>query len=174
MRTATGALVGLGDTPLDTDDVALSMAVLTALDEAKLSVPQSYVDYPGMYWGDCNLLDIPGGDYQVVENLRVVDKAARAVRLLAIAKIANRNLNNSNISIAANKTYFARPLREMSRSVLINNVQFVAELQPPADDAVNIVWTSQTAVQIYLKLTPFNSPKTITANIYLDLSGGDL
>lgn len=173
MRVATGALVGLGETPVDTDGVPLTNAVLSALDMAKLSVPQLYVDYPGIYWGDFNILDIPGGDYQVIENLRVVDKAARAVRLLAIARIANRELNSSQISIANNQTYFSRPIREMSRSTIFNGVQYPAELQEPSDDAVSIQWVSQTQVTIYLKLTPFNSPKQITVNIVLDLSGDE-
>jgi len=171
MRVATGAVVGLGETPVDSDDVELPDALLAALDTLRFSVPQHYVDYPGTYWGDCNLLDIPGGDYQVVEHLRVVDKAARAVRLLAIARVGNRQLNSTPISIANNKTFFGRPLREMSSSLSFAGTHFPGEIKKPADDAIQIIWVTRTHVQVWLKLTPFNSPKQITVNIALDLTG---
>lgn len=171
MRVASGSLVGLGNTPVDTDNVELDDAVLAALDQNRFSVPQHYVDYPGTYWGDCNLLDIPGGDYTVVENLRVVDKAARAVRLLAIARVGNRQLNSSAASIANNKTFFGRPLREMSSSTTFAGTHFPGEIKAPGDDAIQIVWVTRTSVQIWLKLTPVNCPKEITVNIALDLSG---
>jgi hypothetical protein len=171
MRVASGSLVGLGNTPVDSDNVELDDAVLAALDQKRFSVPQHYVDYPGTYWGDCNLLDIPGGDYTVVENLRVVDKAARAVRLLAIARVGNRQLNSSAASIANNKTFFGRPLREMSSSTTFAGTHFPGEIKAPGDDAIQIVWVTRTSVQIWLKLTPVNCPKEITVNIALDLSG---
>lgn len=170
MRVATGPLLGLGDVPVDNADVPLQLAHLIALDNARFSVPQTYADYPGVYWGDGNMLDIPAGDYQVIENLRVADKAARAIRVLAIARIADRSLNSSSISIESNKTYFMRPLHEMSRSVVFAGQHFPAEIKPPEDDAIEIVWKSQTSVEIYLKLTPWESPKEITANILLDLN----
>ncbi|RMN58142.1 DUF2586 family protein, partial [Pseudomonas syringae] len=65
MRVATGAIVGLGAEPKDMDGLALTSAVLTQLDAARLSVPQTYPDYPGTYWSDGNLLDTPGSDFQV-------------------------------------------------------------------------------------------------------------
>jgi hypothetical protein len=174
MRTATGPLLGLGDAPVDSTGAALPAAVLTTLDANRLSVPQWYTDYPGMFWGDCNLLDEPAGDYQVIENLRVIDKAARAVRVLAIRRIADRRLNDSSISIASNKTYFMRPLREMSKSTVVAGEQFPGEIRAPADDSITIVWPSQNAVEVYIKVRPWNSPKDITANLILDLtSTGD-
>ncbi|MDI8746242.1 DUF2586 family protein, partial [Salmonella enterica subsp. enterica serovar Montevideo] len=42
-------------------------------------------------WADGRTLDVEGGDYQSIETLRIVDKAARRVRLLAIGKIADRS-----------------------------------------------------------------------------------
>ena len=170
MRVATGPVLGLGTSVLDKDGNPLSDATLAALDANRLSAVQRYVDYPGTYFGDCNLLDAPGGDYQVIEHLRVVDKAARAVRVLSIARVANRSFNSTPISVAANKTYFARPLRLMSQSTVFNGEHFPGEIKPPSDDAITIQWLSKTQVVIYLKLKPYNSPKDITANIVLDLA----
>jgi hypothetical protein len=143
---------------------------LATLDENRLSCPQGYTDYPGMFWGDCNLLDEPGGDYQVIENLRVIDKAARAVRILAIKRIGNRALNDSSVSKAANKTYFMRPLRAMSKGAFFAGTQFPGDIRPPADDSIEIVWPSFNAVEVYIKVRPWNSPKDITANLILDLT----
>jgi len=170
MRVATGPLLGLGDTPIDKDGQPLSSATLKALDAARLSVCQTYSGYPGTFWGDCNLLDEPGGDFQVIEHLRVIDKAARAVRVLAIKRVGDRRLNNSSISLASNKTYFMRPLREMSRSTVFGGEQFPGEIQPPDDDSITIVWPSFNEVEVYIKVQPFNCPKKITANLSLDLS----
>lgn len=170
MRVATGAVLGLGATPVDSAGAALTDATLATLDSNRLSCIQHYTDYPGTYWGDCNLLDAPGGDYQVVEYLRPVDKAARAVRIQAIARVGNRALNDSTGSIESNKTYFMRVLREMSRSTVFNGEQFPGDIRPPADDSITIVWPSQNAVEVYIKVQPWNSPKDITVNLMLDLS----
>lgn len=170
MRVATGPVLGLGATPVDSAGNPLPDATLAALDANRLSCIQRYTDYPGTYWGDCNLLDEPTGDYQVIENLRVIDKAARAVRLLAIRRVSDRILNNSATSIAANKTYFMRPLREMSRSVQIGETVFPGDIRSPADDSITIVWPTFNSVEVYIKVQPYNSPKTLTANLMLDLS----
>lgn len=172
MRVASGPVLGLGPTPVDSAGVELPSATLATLDSNRLSCIQRYVDYPGTFWGDCNLLDEPAGDYQVIENLRVVDKAARRVRVLAIRRVANRSLNDSALSISANKTYFMRPLREMSHSVVFAGEHFPGEIRPPADDSITIVWPSHNAVEVYIKVRPYNSPKDITANLILDLSSG--
>lgn len=79
-----------------------------------------YPDYDGLYWSDGRTLDVEGGDYQVIEYVRIADKIARRVRLLAIARIADRTLNSTPGSIAAAQQSFAKPLREMSQSVQIN------------------------------------------------------
>ncbi|MFC6633538.1 DUF2586 domain-containing protein [Microbulbifer taiwanensis] len=170
MRVATGPLLSLGAVPVDINGAPLDMATLSSLDALRLSVPQTYPDYPGTYWGDCNLLDADGGDYQVIEHLRVIDKAARAIRLLAIARVANRQLNSTPISIASNKTYFMRPLREMAKGATIAGTFFPGEIKPPKDGDVEIVWQTNSKVDIYLRATPYNSPKELTANIALDLS----
>lgn len=170
MRVATGPVLSLGATPQDINDDPLDMSTLASLEALRLSVPQTYPDYPGTFWGDCNLLDADGGDYQVIENLRVVDKAARAVRVLAIARIADRGLNSTPVSIASNKTYFSRPLREMARGVTFGGTFFPGEIQAPADGDVEIIWPSANEVEVYISVKPYNAPKKITANIALDLN----
>lgn len=171
MRVATGPILGLGATPVDSAGKNLSSTTPGALDNARLSCIYRYPDYDGTYWGNLNLLDVAAGDYQVVENLRVMDKAARAVRILAIARVANRSFNNTPASIVSNKTYFSRPLREMSHSTVFAGETFPGEIMSPKSDAVTIVWPTRTSVEVYLKLQPYNCPKQITANLVLDLSG---
>ncbi|WP_296059593.1 DUF2586 domain-containing protein [uncultured Amphritea sp.] len=170
MRVITGALVGLGDEPTDIDGVPLDMAHLKALDQARFSVPQWYPDYPGTYWADCNLLDIPAGDFQVIEHMRVLDYLARRVRVLAIARVADRKLNRTAASIEFNKTYFQRPLREASKSTKFKGVPFPAMILPPLPDDIAIVWTNSTDVQVYISAQPYNCPKKITVNLMLDLT----
>ncbi|WP_299940127.1 DUF2586 domain-containing protein [uncultured Microbulbifer sp.] len=170
MRVATGPVLSLGSVPNDKGGIPLNHAMLSSLDALRLSVPQTYPDYPGTFWGDCNLLDAEGGDYRVIENLRVVDKAARAIRVLAISRIGNRHLNSTPISVASNKTYFSRPLREMARSVRIGATEFPGEIKAPKDGDIEIVWPTRDKVEVYLRVTPYNSPKEIEANIALDLT----
>lgn len=170
MRVATGPMLGLGEPPVDMDGVPLPSATLAALDAARFSVVQTYRDYPGIYFGDLNLLDSPTGDFQVIEYLRPLDKAARAVRLMAIAKIANREFNSTPESIEAHKTYFARPLREMSQTKRVRDVVLPGDILPPDADAIEIIWVSKTEVEIYISIQPYNSPKKITGYVSLDLS----
>ncbi|MFN1135870.1 DUF2586 domain-containing protein, partial [Lelliottia nimipressuralis] len=96
-RVATGAVTALGsDTlPKDGTGAEIDLAVLQSLQASRYSVPMWYHDYDGIYWSDGRTLDVEGGDYQVIENVRVVDKASRRVRLRAIPKIADRSLNST-------------------------------------------------------------------------------
>ncbi|MBL4761386.1 MAG: DUF2586 family protein [Gammaproteobacteria bacterium] len=170
MRTATGSLSGLGPIPVDSAGVSLPSASVTALDTARLSCSYIHTDYPGTYWGDANCLDVPAGDFQVIENMRVVDKAARAIRILSIAKVGDRSFNSTPASIESAKTYFMRPLREMSKGTEFSGTQFPGDIKTPKDDSITIQWLTKIKVQIFFKVTPFNSPKEIVANIILDLS----
>lgn len=171
MRVATGSLSGTwGERPMDKDGVSITLAHLKELDRDRFSVPQWYPDYPGTYWGDCNILDVPGGDFQVVENLRVVQKAMRRIYPLAIARIGDRRLNSTPVSIAENKSFFMRPLRAMAKSVTILGRTFPGEIHPPSDDAIEIVWMDKNTVEIYIMVRPYNCPKDITVNLALDLS----
>lgn len=170
MRVATGALVGLGPAPIDKDEQPLPAAILSELDKARLSVPQTYPDYPGVFWGDGNLLDAPGSDFTVIENLRIVDKAARRVRILLIQRVADRKVNNTPTSMASTKLALMRPLREMSRSTVFADQQLPGDIQPPKDDHITLLWKTRTAIEAYIKIRPYSCPKDLTANIALDLS----
>ncbi|MFY1030663.1 MULTISPECIES: DUF2586 domain-containing protein [Pseudomonas] len=173
MRVASGPLVGLGVTPVDKDGVPLQSATRAELDKSRFSVSQTYPDYEGVYWGDANLLDTAGSDFQVVENLRLADKAARQIRPLLIRRIGDRRLNNSAGSIAANTSYLMGPLRKMAKSVTFANEVFPGEIQAPKDGDLVISWKSRTVVEVFIKIRPYNCPKDITANIALDLSSGE-
>ncbi|NGP49643.1 DUF2586 family protein, partial [Salmonella enterica subsp. enterica serovar Typhimurium] len=147
-RVKTGPLLSLGsdELPKDGAGATLELATLHALEAQRYSVSMWYPDYDGFYWSDGRTLDVEGGDYQSIETLRIVDKAARRVRLLAIGKIADRSLNSTPGSIAAHQTLFARPLREMSTAASINGVSFPGEVKPPQDGDVTIVWKNKKAV----------------------------
>lgn len=170
MRVATGPVLGLGSSPVDNTGAELDDATLASLDANRLSVIQHYVDFPGTYFGTCTLLDDPSGDYQVIENLRVVDKAARAIRVLAIKKIKDRSVNSTAISQSYTKTYLMRPLREMSKSIVVAGIPFPAEIKQPKDDAIVLSWPTPEKLEVYMKVAPFNSASEIVANIILDLS----
>ncbi|HEI9727851.1 TPA: DUF2586 family protein [Serratia marcescens] len=173
-RVKTGAIVGLGigssDLPVDSAGMELELAQLRAMHDLRYSVPMWYADYEGIYWADGLTLDVKGGDYPVIEYLRIVDKAARRVRIQAIAKIGDRSLNSTPASIASHKTYFSRTLREMSRSTQINGVTFPGEVKPPKAGDVEISWADAETVHIYLVVRPYESPKSITVSIMLDTS----
>lgn len=170
MRVKTGPLLGNWLTkPKDKDGRVLDRSVLEALDRLRYSVPQWYPDYPGMYFGDGNVLDVPGGDFQAVENLRVIQKCMRKVYPLAVARIADRSLNQYPWSIAAAQSYFMRPLREMSHACKILGHVFPGEIEKPKDGDITIHWPEKYAVEIYMAARPYNSPKKITCNLLLDL-----
>ncbi|MDT2035559.1 DUF2586 domain-containing protein [Providencia rettgeri] len=171
-RVKTGALIDLGsvDLPKDSNGVEIDLATLQALEKLRYSVPMWYPDYDGMYWSDGRTLDVEGGDFQAIENLRIVDKVARRVRLQAIAKIADRSLNSTPNSIETHKSYFARTMREMSRSAEINGVTFPGECKPPQDNDVVIVWKTKNTVEIYITVRTYECPKGITVSILLDAS----
>lgn len=170
MRVETGPVLGLGETPVDKNDKPLSDATLKALDNARFSCIQHYPAYPGTYFGDLNILDVPAGDYLVIENVRVMLKVSRQIYALAVARIADRRFNSTPASIEFHKTYFARPMREMSKSIEIDGRTYVGELKPPKEDAVNILWETRTKVKLFVKACPYGSAKTIDAFIILDLT----
>lgn len=171
MRTATGSLIGnYADRPVDASGRTLDKSILLDLhDNGRFTVPTWYEDYDGTYTSDGYTLAPETSDYRVIENLRVADKAARRIYLLAVARIANRLLNSTPQSIAFNETYFMTPLREMSHGVEINGIPFPGEIEPPQAGDIVIEWVSKYDVQIYFTLRPYGSPKSITANITLDL-----
>lgn len=171
MRVITGPLQGsYSARPVDSAGRVVDMSIVKDLNDARLTLPQWYADYPGVYWTDGEVLDIPGGDYQAIENLRVVQKAMRRVYPLAVARIADRKLNSSPKSIAQNKTYFMRPLREMCKVQTILGTTFPGEIMPPEEGDIVINWPSKYSVEIWIAVRPYNSPKKITMNLLLDLS----
>ncbi|TPG61503.1 DUF2586 domain-containing protein [Ewingella americana] len=169
-RVQTGALLDMGrdDLPVDGSGAVLDLATLQALQEKRFSVPMWYPDYDGFYWSDGRTLDAEGGDYQAIEYLRIVDKAARRVRLQAIAKIADRSLNSTPSSIAAHQGYFAKVLRQMAISTQINGVTFPGEVMTPQDGDVTITWKSATQVEIYIVVRTYECPKGITVSLLLN------
>ncbi|MDP8173678.1 DUF2586 domain-containing protein [Pasteurella skyensis] len=170
-RVKTGALVGINaEKPTDKDGVTLDISVLKSLELARFSTVMWYPDYDGYYWSDGRTLDVEGGDYQTIENVRVVDKAARRIRLQAIAKIGDRSLNSTQASIETHQTYFSRTLRKMSKSIQIAGVDFPGECYPPEDGDIKIAWKNKTEVAIYLRVRTMECPKGITVNIFLDLT----
>lgn len=170
-RVKTGAMKGLAAVkPKDKDGAELDVATLKALEIARYSTAMWYPDYDGLYWSDGRTLDAEGGDFQVIENVRVADKAARTVRIRAIAKIGDRSLNSSSGSIEVHKTYFAGVLREMSKSTSIKGVNFPGECYAPQEGDIEITWTNKNEVVIYIIVRPLECPKGITVNIALDLT----
>lgn len=169
-RVKTGPLVGDVTLPVDSAGSEISSATLQTLEQNRLSVPCWFPDYDGIFWADGRMLDVEGGDYQVVENRRVIDKVARRVRVLAISDIGDRSFNSTPFSTASAQTRYGRPLREMSKSATIGEQQFPGEIQPPSSDAITIVWPTRNKVEIYIKAKPYDCPKEIVANLMLDLS----
>lgn len=172
MRVATGALAGLGADPLDKNGAPLTLADLADLSNARFSVPQWYTGFDGLYWADHPTLDAEGGDFQVYENIRVWQAAARRIRILAIRKIADRSLNNTTHSLEVHKTYFAQPLRDLSRDVIIGSMTFVGAIRPPEEGDITITWMSPTEVVIGALIAAWNCPKKIKIMLGLDLSRG--
>ena len=171
-RVKTGALLNTGsdEMPVDGTGAVLELATLRALESQRYSVPMWYPDYDGIYWADGRTLDVEGGDYQSIETLRIADKAARRVRLLAIGKIADRSLNSTPGSIAAHQSLFAKPLREMSKAAEINGVTFPGEVKPPQDGDVSIVWKTKKQVEIYIVVRTYEVPLQISISLVLDQS----
>ena len=58
----------------------------------------------------------------------------------------------------------------MSKTTTVNGVPFPGDITPPRDGDIAIVWMSKTKVTIAMVVRPYNSPKSITVNIMLDLS----
>lgn len=170
IRFATGPMVGLGVTPVDSDGVELPSAVTSAIDGMRFSATQTYADVPGTYFGDFNLLDAPGGDFQVIENLRVLNKARRGVRLQALRLVGNRQLNQRPSTQAWAKRRLQAPLQAMARSTRIGAEVFPGEIDPPSDDSIAFKWESRSFVRIFMRIKPIGSAKTIVVSIGLDLS----
>lgn len=166
-RVKTGSVLGSTDLAVDKDGKALELAYLKALESSRFSVPMWYPDYPGQYWTTGRTLDVPGGDYQDIRHIRVAMKAARKVRVRAIARIADRELNSTPGSIASAKLYFTQDLREMAITQKIGDYEFPGEIYKPEDDDITITWINSDEVNIIIAVQPYECPVKITASIML-------
>ncbi len=169
MRTASGGIIGTPELPVDSEDSALNLSHMKALNDSRLTVPQTYADYDGIYCSDGQLLAPEGSDFTVIENLRVVDAAARRVRILAIRKLADRKLNSTKASIEAHKKHFMKPLRDMSRSLVIGGMTRPGDVKNPEPGDIEIVWETRTQVRIVILVRPYNAAKAISAEVGLNL-----
>ncbi|MCQ8882733.1 DUF2586 domain-containing protein [Pseudoalteromonas shioyasakiensis] len=167
MRVLTGAM-SLMPLPVDATDNPLTNATTAALDALRLSCTQFYPDFDGVYFGDVNMLDAEGGDFQRIETGRIVDKAARDVRIIAIQQIKNRRLNNSASGIEFGKRVMGKPLRDMSKSINIGADKFPGLIDAPTDDSINLTFMDARTLQVVLKVKPIDSPSTIIVGIMLD------
>ena len=170
MRTKTGAVLGLGSSDTDSNDKEISDPDLAALDAALYTVVQEYADKPGTFFSDANLIEDPSADIKVLEHLRLSDKAGRAIRLLMLASIADRSINNTPAGEFSTRSAFSKPLRDMSESVMINDIEQPAEIENPKDDAITINWPTADEINLWFELTPLNSPKKLRAGIFLTRS----
>lgn len=62
----------------------INAAHISALDDARFVTFRTYEGFPGHYVNDGRIMAAPTSDYQQVETRRVVDKAARQVRIAAL------------------------------------------------------------------------------------------
>ena len=171
MRTKTGTLLGMGAASKDKTGAEMPDTIFSQLDAMKFSVPQNYPgDDGGWYWADGNTFDLDTGDYKVIEHLRVVLKACRQVYKIAVPTIADRSLNSTPSSIAKNKQLYMSPLLAMAKTTYKNGVPFPGEIQPPTDNAVEIVWVSDKKTDIFITVKPYTSQKEIKIGVGIDLS----
>lgn len=159
-RVMSGAILGLQE-----PQAGLTGSVLKDIANARCVVPFSFANFEGVYWSKSITLDAAGGDYQALENLRVIKKIARNIRIKGIYNIGNREFNDSAESIDKNQTDFMDVLKDMAEPT-----PEVGEIRQPKPGAIKIVWTTTTKVKVYVKAQPFNSPDDIEFNLSLDLS----
>ena len=167
-RVKTGSVLGSTDLAVDVDGKALTLATLKALEANRFAVPMWYPDYPGQYWTTGRTLDVPGGDFQDIRHIRVAMKAARKVRVRAIARIGDRELNSTPGSIASAKLYFTQDLREMAITTAIGDYTFPGEIYPPEDDDITMTFINSEEVEILMAVTPYECPVKITVGITLN------
>lgn len=172
MRVASGAIVGLSTLPVDKDGITFNTSHAKALNDARGTVPQVYADYDGIYCSDGMTLAPEASDFAVIENCRVVNVCKREIRILAIKKVGNRELNSTPASVAAHETYFMRPLIDRSVTTTINGITKPGEVKKPQDGDVVITWKTRTNVDVALLIRPYNCPKAIAATVALELSNG--
>ncbi|ARC92818.1 phage tail protein [Vibrio coralliilyticus] len=165
-RVMTGSVVGNSEFLTDKNGDSLQLAHLRTLETNRLSVPMWYPDYPGQYWTTGNTLDVPGGDYQDIRHIRVAMKAARFVRIRAIARIADRKFNSTPAATEAAKIYFTQDLRRMART------GDPGEILPPEEGDIRIKWVTNEEVEIAMQVQPYDCPVKIT--VYITVKKGEV
>lgn len=164
-RVKTGSVLGRTALAVDKDGKALELATLKTLESNRYAVPMWYPDYDGQYWTTGRTLDVDGGDYQDIRHIRVAMKAARKVRVRAIARIGDRELNSTPGSMANAKQYFTQDLREMATTFKIGDYEFPGEIYAPDDDSISLTWVNSEELQIYITVQPYECPVKITVGI---------
>lgn len=170
MRVRSGSVVALGAAPVDSNGVELNMGHITDLASARFSVPQWYTNFAGTYWADHMTLDAEGGDFQVYENLRVMDYITRRIRVLMIQKIADRSLNSGASSTSFHEGYFMAPIYEAAKGSVLNGEPKPGLVKKPQDGDIVITWINATSVELAILAAPIDCPKKITTRIALDLN----
>lgn len=167
VRTKSGAVLSLGDLPVDSAGITYATAHATALDTVRLSVPVTHNGQPGTYWADANLLDGPTGDYQTLEILRVILKGSRLVHARMFSRLGDRTLNSSTISTKAGEEYAMSPLKDMARTRTNSEP---GEIYSPVDGDVEIFWVTDEEFEMSVGMQPIKSAKKIKNKIYVKQS----
>lgn len=81
-----------------------------ALEEKRVLYPKMYVGYEGVYMNDSYTMDVEKSDYNAIERVRTMDKAARGVRNYLLPYVAG------NIEIDAQSGQIARDSVEMLKN----------------------------------------------------------
>lgn len=172
-RVKTGSILGDSELGRDKDDKPLELAILKTLEQNRYGVPMYYPDYPGQYWTTGRTLDVPGGDFQDIRHIRVAMKAARKVRVRAIARIGDRSLNSTPGSMANAKLYFTQDLREMAIVTKIGDIEFPGEIKPPLGEDITLTWINDEELEVLLAVTPYECPVKITMGIMINKRLGE-
>ncbi|MGR6871180.1 DUF2586 domain-containing protein [Pseudomonas sp. HK3] len=171
IRTKSGPVFGLGETPLDSDNKKYTNAQAKAIESLRLTVPQKYAGQGGTYLSDANTLDKATGDYKVAEILRPVLKAMRKVHERMWTRLGDKTLNKSKVSIAAAESFAKKPLDEMAQTIRRDDEVIPGDIYPPQDGDVTIQFTGQNSIVTYLAVRPIDSPKKITNKLYVKREG---
>jgi hypothetical protein len=172
-RVKTGSNIGDTTLAVDKDDKPIALATLKALEAARFATPMWFPDYPGQYWTTGRTLDVPGGDFQDIRHIRVAMKAARKVRIRAIARIADRSLNSTPGSMAAAELYFTQDLREMAITTTIGDETFPGEIKSPRGEDITLTWINSEELEVFIAVTPYECPVKITMGIMLNKRLGE-
>lgn len=167
VRTKSGAVLSLGDLPVDSAGIDYDTAQATALDAIRLSVPVIHAGQPGVYWGDASLLDGPTGDFKNLEILRVILKGSRLVHSRMFGRLGDRTLNRSKASTKAGEEFAMGPLKDMARTRPNSEP---GEIYKPVDGDVRIFWVNDEEFEMSVAMQPVKSAKKIKNKIHVKQS----